>query len=417
MKSALPCSVLFLVLFFFSVLPAGCSYDAGITAPGVDNITGLAKKDAVSFVKINRSADTVIAFPKSGKLLVVNKNYSAAQLSQIDSYLASHILVVQPEVYSGAAARSTNSVRYTDYIWELQNTYQAAPGKYLGIWCDYLTPAQCLNLGFNGLFISGSVQSVNSAFSEAQSAGFIPADLLVSLGSSNSASAAGIISGSPNAGYYFIDEPFETKAFGDSISAVIPYLAGLIKSKNPGGRLLLTSYFLPYTSICNGLSALTGSNGLDSAFESLFGLDSNIYVMCDDYYSNCCAPASGYWDAFRQYYGPRNISNWMSVVINNGSTGYYEGLCSSGTSTNWASLFDRANSYGMNNIWLYAYKTGNDSLVSAFAGVAWSRGFSLRQSYYLGSEWTCSQDSSSFPGKGAWSLTDMYYIRSGLLAY
>jgi hypothetical protein len=417
MKSALTCFSLCLVLLSFSIIPSGCSYDAGITVPGVENITSLAKKGPAPSVKINHSADTVIAFPKSGKVLVVNKNLSASQFSQIDDYLASHIITVQPVRYSGALPQSADSVRYTDYNWELQNKYQSAPGKYLGIWCDYLTPVQSLNLGFNGLFISGDVQSVNSAVSEAQSAGFNPADLLISLGSSNSASAAAIISGAPDAGYYFIDEPFETKAFGDSTQTVIPYLAGLIKSKNPAGKLLLTSYFTPYTSLCNGLSALTGSNGLNPGFQNLFSLDSNVYVQCDEYYSNCCASASGYWDSFNQYYGTRNISNWMHLVVNNGSTGYYQGLCSSGTSTDWADLFDRANSYGMNNIWLYAYGTGNDSLVSAFASVAWSRGFSLRQSFYIGSVWSSSQDSSSFPDKGTWSLMEMYYIRSDLLAY
>ena len=149
-------------------------YDAGITAPGVDNITGLAKKDAVSFVKINRSADTVIAFQKSRKLLVVNKNCSAAQLSQIDSYLASHILVVQPEVYSGALPGQQIPSAIRIISGSCRILIRLPPVNIWDIRCDDPTPAQCLNLGFNGLFISGSVQSVNSAFSKRNPPGLSP---------------------------------------------------------------------------------------------------------------------------------------------------------------------------------------------------------------------------------------------------
>jgi hypothetical protein len=420
MKFTIPCFVLLFILYSFPFLLTGCGDDSNITQPNIGNITNLAKSNPAFFVKIDHSADTIMTFPKSGKIFVVNKNYTANQLSQIDNYLASHTPVPINTKFFARIIQDVNCTNAIEYSWELQNKYQTAPGKYLGIWCDYLTPAQCLNYGFNQLFITGDTSSISSAISGAVNSGFSAGNLMVNLGSSNSAAAGSIINGTPNVGYYFIDEPFETKAFGDSILPVIPNLAKLIKAKNPSGKLLLSSYFLPYTSICNGISALTGSNGLNSDFENLFSLDSNIFVMCDDYYSNCCDSAAGYWDAFRSYYGSRNISNWLSVVINNGSTGYYEGLCSTGYSTGWAALFDNANTNGINNVWLYAYMTGNDSAVSDFAYTAWSRDFTTRQASSIETIWTCSQDSCSdcsFPNKGTWSISAMYIISNGVLLY
>lgn len=108
--------------------------------------------------------------------------------------------------------------------------------------------------------------------------------------------------------------------------------------------------------------------------------------------------------AFHNAYGSRNISNWMNVVINNGSTGYFRGFCG-GYSTDWTTLFGHANGYGMNNIWLYAYQTGDQTDVSNFAYSAWTQGFVLNLEKQVFTEWKCTQNSCtscSYPTEGTW---------------
>ncbi len=359
--------------------------------------------------------DTVVYFPKSGKRLVVSKNYSAYQLAQIDSFLSVHTIKT---ITSRVTPNLQNCADRTFYNWEVEpNQYQTTPGKYLGIVCDYLTPSQCLNYGFNQLFIpNGSSGSVNNAIQVAINARFSRNNLMVDLGESNSAAACSIITGIPSSeepGYYYIDEPFEKTRFGDSITTVIPYLANLISSNNPSAKLFLSSFTLPFNTGCNTRNYLAG-------FEYLFSLNSNIYVQCDAYPSDCCYPTTGYWDKFNNAFGAHDISNWMSVTVNNGSTpGSYP--CAGypwPNSSDWSSLFGEANAIGMNNIWLYAYQTGNQAAVSNFAYSAWTNGFVLNLEKQVFTEWKCTQDNCTdcvWPNEGVWYIYNMYY--TGVVQY
>lgn len=366
----------------------------------------MAKTTATPTVAMDHSSDTVITLPKNGIKLLVSKMYAKKELALIDSFLTIH-----PHIKTRTASVTPmlqSSCDRSFYDWEVEpNQYETVPGKYLGIWCDYLTPSQCLNYGFNELFIgSGSNDYINASITADTLAGFNTSNLMVDLDKSNSAIAKSIIKGTINVGYYFIDEPFEKGAFGDSIYDVIPSLASLIYSRNNNSKLFISSYWAPFPSICNGYSSQDCSVG----FQTLFGLESNIYVMSDDYYSDCCLTTTGYWDAFQNSYHSRNISNWMNVVINNGSNYGYP-PCSNPKSSDWSSLFGHANNYGMNNIWLYALQDGNEAAVQKFCYAAWTNGFVLNLAKQFFIEYKCVDPCSScvWPIKGDWVVSNMYY--------
>ena len=410
MKTSYHSFEIIILLFSFSIFFVSCSNEPGITTPNENLATNMAKTVVLSTASFDHTLDTVITFPKSGKTIVISKSFTAKQIADIDNYMATHNILTKSATMSPMLLDC--SVR-TFTNWELENTYQTELGKYLGIWCDYLTPAQCRNYGFNQLFIPCSDNgTINSNITTAVNAGFSTQNLMVGLGSSNSANAAGIINGTTVVGYYYIEEPFEKMAFGDSLITVLPYLANLIRNKNYSNKLFFSSWFLPYTSSCNVIDKWPpGGTSFYSGIENIFSLSSNSYLLCDEYYSNCCRDCSGYWDAFQSFYGTRNIANWMQVVTNNGSTGYYRGFC--GThSTDWSTLFGHANGYGMTNIWLYAYQTGDETAVQNFCNSAWATGWLLRQEKQICVEYKCIEKSCtycSYPNNGDWILYDVWY--------
>jgi hypothetical protein len=138
--------------------------------------------------------------------------------------------------------------------------------------------------------------------------------------------------------------------------------------------------------------------------------------MSDQYHGNCAGYATDYWDQFYTYYGAnKSISNWMEVVANNGDGNtHVDCIYQNRVSSNWSSLFDRANAHSQNEVWLFAANTGNETAVSNFCEAAWTKGWLLQKFQYVIINYRCDElpactKCSWEPEKGYWYIDDINY--------
>ncbi len=141
--------------------------------------------------------------------------------------------------------------------------------------------------------------------------------------------------------------------------------------------------------------------------------NNNVCIQCDKYTLNCCGNVTYYWDEFQKYYGiNRNFSNWMNITVNNGSTpGDFP--CSTwpfAKSADWSTLFKSADSYGINNLWLFAEGTGNKSAVLNYCRTAWKSEWLKRRGKKLIILWKLDDagNNEKWP-EGKWYVGDAYY--------
>jgi hypothetical protein len=410
MKSLVCSHSVFFILFSFSILFVSCSHESAITSPNENNAATIAKTAVVPTSSINHSKDTVITLPKSGKTLVVGKNTNTNQLALLDTYLQTHTVSDKPATtVSPMAGYYTQTVSY----WELQNDYQPVSSKYIGIWCDYLTPAQCYTYGFNQYAVSGSASNINQQITQATSAGFVTPNIMILLPTDFYTNALSIIANTTHCGYYFIDEPVEQNAYLDPNwipNSIAPYL----HTQVPSAKLFLSSFRFT-NSTC--WAAPTGGTLLRFINSS----PGNVFIMCDKYSENCCGNTTDWWSDYHNFYGNSlNPCNWMSVTENDGTReGDYP--CAGWpypNSSDFSTLLGYANNYGMNNTWLFACGTGNEAAVLNFSFHAWATGWMLRQEKYLTIVYQCSGlDCNWTYQTGTWTVKTAYYTTTQYVPY
>jgi hypothetical protein len=140
--------------------------------------------------------------------------------------------------------------------------------------------------------------------------------------------------------------------------------------------------------------------------------------MCDQYNGNWWGKATEYWDTYYNSYGSnKNISNWMSVTINNGTGEFCRaGYWPTQTASDWGSLFDHADVHSIPEVWLYA-GTGNEAAVQNFCNVAWIKGWLLQKYQYVIVIWRCDNIPICTKcdwelEKGQWYVDDVQYTDS-----
>jgi hypothetical protein len=395
MKTSYPSlSVLFL-LFSFSILFVSCSQESTITAPNENKVTPLAKAAVVPTGSINHLTDTVITFPKSGKTLSVSKSYTANQLAQIDNYLATHNI---PVVKSLVVPNALSCYQRWTYNYIMENRFEPADQKNIGIWCDYLTPAQCLNYGFNQYFVY-DFSNINLNINSAITAGYQAANIMASLGGNYTNALSyinGITSLTPNVGYYYVDEPAETNSYTtDQIYNFYTALAA-----NPytsGSKLCMSSY-----------------NELMTFYYTPIHLsEPNALIMCDEYHGNVLGDVTNYWDWFNTTYTYNSHMNFMHIVINNGTGGGHN-TWTSNNSSSWYDLFTKANGLGQNHVWLYAAGTGNEDAIINFCIAAWQSEWMYRYQSTLATLWRCSGDCTTCNWPyGSWTIVEANIVLGG----
>jgi hypothetical protein len=101
----------------------------------------------------------------------------------------------------------------------------------------------------------------------------------------------------------------------------------------------------------------------------------------------------------------------MHICINNGNWGASD-YCGY-QPTSWSTLFAKANSLGINLIWLYANGAGDETAIQNFCYAAWYSGWLLRQEKQVAVEYRCTNSdpctNCSYPTSGNWYLYDMWY--------
>jgi hypothetical protein len=378
----------------------GCSSENSVTSPvEKNNYKTPVFKAAPSN---GRFTDTTIVLPASKMVIKISKEITADKIALVDSFFNSHTIKAKPFIITPNA--SACNIMYV-YFWLYPGSYKTVQGKYLGIWTDKLSPYLCNQYGFNQYFVgyNPNLSQLNVVIDSVHNAGYDYSNLMVGLGNDSLSYNQNIISGTnKNIGYYFIDEPIEQNAFGNP-ALIGQSLAPLMKNKNPDSKLFLTDYRWPTASICGGS---TGTNLMNIIKSS-----DNVYIQCDQYDGNCCGNAADYWDVYMNFYGINtNVSNWISVFQNDGN--HYEYFpCTSTKSSDWSTLFNRANSYGMNNIWLYALGMTDLINFNKFLTAAWANGWLLQKQMRIVAVFKCNNPdpcANCRQSGGNWYISDLY---------
>ncbi len=357
-----------------------------ITQPTIkpSNTTATVNKSTAKTAAVQVSTeDTVVTLSKSGKTLEVPKSITKKQLKMLDNYLSKHINLPFQTV-------SPNALPCGEYIstyYEDTDKFKPADGKYIGIWTNYLTYYQCLHYGFNQYFVYnlGGIQT-------AIDSGFIAGNIMADLGGDYTA-AYNYLNGSPsNIGYYYIDEPYERGTYS---TTQIANLSSILSAHYPNSRLFFTNYTIP--------DQYLDPNNIVYCEDLI--TNSNVFIQCDQFYGNCFGHTYEYWDAFKNYYQSKNISNWLHVVINNGNE--TDPTCGY-RSTSWQTLMSTADGLGIDNIWLYAYDTGDQNAVIDFTLAAWQSGWMYKYQDQITTVWQCTESNPCvncvWPNVGTWNV-------------
>ncbi|MCL5030167.1 MAG: hypothetical protein M1480_14245 [Bacteroidetes bacterium] len=383
---------IFFVSFCLTIILQSCSNENLITTPTENkgDVKPMAKTVTLPIATIDHARDTIITFPKSGKTLAVSKSYTIKQLAQIDNYLATHnVPIISSPVRPYALACNDH---YT-YDYVMTNTYEPYTGKNIGVWCDYMSPTQLNNWGFNKLFIN-NITTYQTDIANANTAGFTTQNIVFGL-SGNFINDYNLLSGNnpPNVEAYYLDEVEERGYYNES---QIRTLGNLVASKCPGTNFYLSSYnpFLrPY-------------------YYLLTQNVPNTYIMCDEYNGDCYGTVSEYWTAFQQnLYPGHNNANWMSVVANDMNCDAHSN-CDGNCSDNWAVLLQQADNLGENTVWLFAAGTGDSTRVQNFSYIAWEYGWMFRWQETLATEWQC--DSPNPCTNCTWPNGNWYIVKANI---
>jgi len=387
--------------FLFAILlQAIALVSCGVTEPTLTPPDKQLKQASATTVSINKigEGDTLVYLKKSKLKFKLKKEFTKEQIALIDEYLATHeIPTVSDTIISPMRVLCGTHDSY-GYAWG--NSYRPYPDKYLGIALsqDVVTYSNAKwKYGFSKIFVWGDYD-----IGLAQSAGFSYDNMMFGIASPQQEIPT-------NLGAYHIDEAFENHTDIWNAST-ISLKAGTVSSK----RVMLSSYWWP--------SRLVGSfpgpyYTIGSEYGDAINSSSNIYIMCDEYHGNCFGTVDDYWNEFRNYYGAtKNISNWLNLTANNGD-GRTHVACPfiNSHSNNWYDLLGNANRNGINEVWLWASGTGNETLVNDFSEQAWSRDWLLRAYGYYCIEWGCDTQ-PCYPdchwgvGLGPWYVKQIYKL-------
>ena len=95
--------------------------------------------------------------------------------------------------------------------------------------------------------------------------------------------------------------------------------------------------------------------------------------------------------------------NWADNTMNNAG--------------GWPSCFDWMNAHSINNVWLFADNTGDESVIQNWCINAWEKSWLLRQEKYLTIVYQCSGLGCSWPDGGTWTVLTAYYTNTQYVAY
>ena len=373
------------IIVFMAIILYSCSNENLITSPQgtKENLSPIAKTVITPTVSINHSLDTVITLPKSKLSVVVKKNYPANRISILDNYLSTHKVSSSIQMQKISPDYRWCPYHY-DTTWVLQNQYEPAPGKYLGIWTSRLDWTKCHDqYGFT--YIATTFGGVSNALG----ANFDQNKIMINLGDN---STQNDIDSNPSYNYYFIDEPYQR----DKMAQVCSY-AYWISLHSPQGKLLFSDYYWPYSSL------LCGTSGDYAPISGTLNLFSNLYIMCDQYSGNLCGNVHDFWNEYKADYGIpiKNISNFISLNY----------------SSDWGTLLNLAKPWGMNPIWIYGDDSNiNESYFQSFDNTAWQVSWLLRQQGRLVTVWK-NVDGTCDWYNGEWQIVNSYYIGYRYTAY
>lgn|ERR1035437_2791285 len=214
-----------------------------------------------------------------------------------------------------------NTHDVTSYI--LLNQFRSVAGKSLGIMLGanvtYRKAYQ--TYGFTKAFVGGQTD-IDSAIV----AGFSHSNLMFGLGDNPYAAYTLVQGYKSSVGSFYIDEPQEKDTW--SYNQIVSVNGNITPMK-----LFIGSYKDPPYEDYGIISQI-----------------SNVYLMCDEYHGDLNGAANDYWDNFRGYYITKNISDWISSMINNPSSGATRLCYPWDHSTSWYDLLNNALIYGTNEV-------------------------------------------------------------------
>ncbi len=326
--------------------------------------------------------DTVVTLPLSKKTIAVRKGYPADKLALLDKYFAKHKNLSTKKTSVSPYIQDCST--YYDYEWDLANQYQSVSGRHLGIW---VTPniisyyAAYNTYGFNEILINwGDTTNVMNI-------GFKPDSIMIGLSPTEPASD---ILNSRSYGYYYFDEPYEHGITASNVG----YYAEAIYTKNPNSKCMISDYKWTKPATCNGFINYDGSD-----IQSYL-VYPNMGIMSDQYYlDDPCGTMVDYWNEYFNYYNPYSFADMMDNTMNNAG--------------GWGSCFNWASAH-INNIWLYASNTGDESVIQNFCQTAWETGWLYRLENQFLIIWKCSSPSPCTncnyqTGQGNWYVYDSFY--------
>ncbi len=395
--------VIFCAVISIIFILQSCSNENLVTTPPQpkSNVNAMNKTSAMKIVSSINTDDTVITLPLSKKTIEFKKGTPSDKIALLDKYLSTHKNL--PTKRQTVSPNALTCGQYDEYDWEYENQYQAVPGKNLGIWTNDITVWQTYNqYGFTSLFVT-STTDIDSGYAD----GFSEDNMMWGLGLPDYAGGiTNSTSGGRHVGSYYIDEPIETGKGGGGWTPTLVLDAASLTPK----PVMLGSYKWPV--VPQYYDVLTNTT-YGQIYGPLINSANNLYIMCDEYHGNCLGTVEDYWGEFHDYYtSPKNPTDWLNVVDNNGTGGGHN-TCNSENSTSWYDLIHFADgSLGMNTIWLYAENTGDEQAIASFCYAAWYEGWLLRQQKQILTVWKCSTSpctSCSYPNSGAWYILESYY--------
>ena len=398
MKNSYRSFAVFFLLFSFSILFISCSQESGITTPNEGQATSMVKNAVIPTVKINHDVDTVIILPQSHTTIIISKSVSMDRIALMDDYLMAEKKSPNSKKSTAPITQSIKpDLRLCQYefdtvtFWEAEN-YSPAQGKTLGICTNEITWSKAnYQYGFSKIFVT-SAADIDNAYS----AGYSYDNMMYQLnlpGYSTDIQASN--SGGRHVGSYYIDEPIERGVW----TPTLVLDAASLTSK----PVMLGSFKFPVSP--QYYDILTNKT-YGQIYGPLMSSANNLYIMCDKYYGNCLGGHTyEYWNEFHGYYcANKNFSNWFHVVINNGN-----GISSSCqyAATSWITLLTTADGKGINEVWLYAQDTGDETGIANCCASCWQDHWLTqfqrqRVNVLINTGTTCSPN-------GPWGMYDTWY--------
>ena len=327
----------------------------------------MRKTTTVSTTPIS-TIDTVITLPLSKKTIAVKKGYPADKIALLDDYLSKHNISNKPATIVPYAGY----YQHTESYWELENQYEPANGRTLGIWQNnWIADTTLYNLGFREI----DIYDANDR-DAAYNAGFAYQNMMFMNVKNdveyNESRYDDVNTSSTPITRCYIDEPYDSEnKNGDnpqwSVDNVLSYVAFL---QNHSANLFMSSF--KESSFWNMSQTLNSS--------------SNTYVMCDQYQTNVTSDLT-YW---KESFGSRNISDWMSLYTNYSNSGYPD----------FSTMFGAINNLGITDVWLYADEGANLDHLQQFSYAAWANAWLSRLEKHLVIVYQCSGLGCSWPDGG-----------------